>query len=166
MLLLVGAQISSAADELWKNCSTPTTDYVLHIPGSLIRSSDPSVTGCTYQTADGAFTVEAVEQSDDAARNQTIDERMQKELALLSPTASYQKKGGTWFVLSGVTPDGTEYYRKHYTNGAQWITLRITYPHSENKKFDKWVTEIEKTFVAFGHAKEKSAGDDKRGTAE
>ncbi|MFL6516134.1 MAG: hypothetical protein ACJ8M1_14035 [Chthoniobacterales bacterium] len=165
VFFVVGIQSSGAADELWKDCSTPTTDYVLHVPGSLVRSTDPGVTGCTYQTTDGSFTVEAVEQSDDAARNQTIDERMQKELSLLSPTASYQKKGGTWFVLSGVTPDGTEYYRKHYTNGAQWISLRITYPHSQNKKFDKWVTEIEKTFIAFGN-KEKSAKDEKRETPE
>jgi hypothetical protein len=166
LLIILGGQSSRAADELWKDCSTPSTDYVLHVPGSLVRSTGPGVTGCTYQTADGEFTVEAVEQSDDANRDQTIDQRMQKELDLLSPTASYQKKGGTWFVLSGVTPDGTEYYRKHYTNGTQWITLRITYPHSQNKKFDKWVTEIEKTFVAFGKTRGEAAADQKRETPE
>src|SRR5437868_1121948 len=161
--LLLGAALPSPAeDELWKNCSTPTTDYVLQVPGSLVRSTGPGVTGCTYQSADGEFSVEAAQQAD----TQNIDERMEKELGLLGGTATYQKKGQTWFVLSGVTPDGTEYYRKHLTNGTDWVTLRITYPHSKNKKYDKWVTRIEKSFVAFAKAEQNSAADQKKATPD
>jgi hypothetical protein len=150
----------NAAEELWKNCSTPTTDYVLQVPGSLVRSTGPGVTGCTYQSADGEFNVEAAERPDD----QKIEERMQKEISLLSGTVTYQTRGETWFVLSGVTPDGTEYYRKHYTNGGQWVTLRITYPHSKNKRYNKWVTRIEKSFVAFGNAQQNTGTDHNKAT--
>src|SRR5438552_18945525 len=34
---LVFVELSRAEDEVWKNCSTPTTDYVLQVPGSLVR---------------------------------------------------------------------------------------------------------------------------------
>jgi hypothetical protein len=63
-----------------------------------------------------------------------------------------------------MTPDGTEYYRKLYTKGPQWVTLRITYPHAQSKKYDKWVTRMEKTFVPFAEAKEKP-GESSKPTA-
>ena len=74
---------------------------------------------------------------------------MQKEIDLLKGTATDQKRGNDWFALTGVTPDGTEYYRVHYTNGTQWVTLRITYPRSKSKRYDKWVERIDKAFIAF-----------------
>jgi hypothetical protein len=143
---IFAVRIVWAEEELWKNCSTPTTQYVLQVPGSLLRSTGPGITGCTYQSSDGEFTVEAVEQTD----NQTLDAKMQKEIDLLKGTVSDQKKGSNWFALTGVTADGTAYYRIHYTNGVQWVTLRITYPQSKTKNYDDWVKRIDKEFVAFG----------------
>ena len=146
LLFFVGsAELSRAEEELWKNCSTPTTDYVLQVPGSLVSLKTPGVSGCTYQTADGEFNVEAAEQTED----QPLDARMQKEVDLLKGTVTDQKKGDNWFALTGVTADGTEYYRLHSTNGTHWVTLRITYPHSKAKKYDKWVDRIDKAFVPF-----------------
>ena len=75
---------------------------------------------------------------------------MEKEIKLLSASVSHQKKGDNWFSLSGITPDGTEFYRKLVTNGSQWVTLRITFPHAQNKKYDRWVKRIDKTFAPFG----------------
>jgi hypothetical protein len=156
--------ISRSEEELWKNCSTPKTDYVLQIPGSLVRSADPAVTGCTYQTSDGEFTVEAVET--ETARDENLDSRMQKEISLLGDTVTDQKKGKNWFAVSGIAKDGTEYYRIHYTSGARWVTLRITYPRDQRKKYDKWVTRIDKEFVPFAKTPEKPKTDptpDKQG---
>lgn len=143
--------LSAEEEEQWKTCSTPKTQYILQFPASLIHSTAPAATGCAYQTADGEFNVEAVVQPEPSAE-ETLDQRMEKEMELLGQTVTYKKKGETWFVLSGVTSDGTEYYRKLFTNGAQWVTLRITYPHVRNKKYDKWVTRMEKTFVPFEKA--------------
>ncbi|MDB6147156.1 MAG: hypothetical protein JWO45_820 [Spartobacteria bacterium] len=150
------AGMTSAGEEAWKTCSTPKTQYVLQFPASLVHSPEPTATGCAYQTPDGEFNVEAVEQATAAGQDETIDTRMQKEVDLMAGTVTYQKKGETWFVLSGVTPDGTEYYRKQYSNDGKWVTLRITYPHAKNKKYDKWVTRIEKAFVAFGNGEAKT----------
>ena len=154
---VTGAELSQAEEETWNTCSTPKTQYVMQIPASLIHSTATVATGCAFQTPDGEFNVEAVVQSTAAAHDETLESRMQKEIELLVGTVTYQKKGDTWFVLSGVTPDGTEYYRKLYIAGSQWVTLRITYPHAQNKKYDKWVTRMEKTFIPFAESKEKSS---------
>src|SRR3954447_19017 len=150
------APLLRAEDEdSWNSCSTPKTQYVLQVPASLIHSTAPAATGCAYQTSDGEFNVEAVVQAV-SSPEETLEQRMQKEMELLAHTVTYKKKGDTWFVLSGVTSDGTEYYRKLFTNGSEWVTLRITYPHVRNKKYDKWVTRMEKTFVPFAKAAETS----------
>ena len=157
-VLLIGATWSQAEEETWNACSSPSTDYVLQVPASLIRSTAPAATGCAFQTADSEFNVEAVVDPKAAQEGETIESRMQKEIELMAGTVTYQKKGDAWFVLSGVTPDGTEYYRKHYSKGPRWVTLRITYPHAQNKKYDKWVTRMEKTFVPFAERSEKRGG--------
>ena len=132
---------------------------MLQVPGSLVQLTGDGITDCTYQSSDGEFNVEAAEQTD----NQTLDARMQKEIDLLKGTVTDQKKGNNWFGLTGVTSDGTEFYRLHYTNGAQWVTLRITYPRSKAKKYDEWVDRIDKKFVPFGNA-EVTGGEAKKDT--
>jgi hypothetical protein len=143
-------------EEKWIGCSTPKTEYVLQVPASLVHSTAPGATGCAFQTADGEFNIDAEVQSDAAEKGETIESRMQKEIDLLSGTVTDKKKGDTWFALAGVTPDGTAYHRNLYAKGGQWVTLRITYPHAQHKKYDKWVTRIEKTFVPFAKREEKS----------
>ncbi|MDQ2823957.1 MAG: hypothetical protein M3R29_00710 [Verrucomicrobiota bacterium] len=135
-------------EDAWNACSTPKTEFVLQVPASLVHSTTSTATGCSFQTPEGDFNVEAVVQ-DVAEGGETLESRMQKEISLLAGTVTYKRKGDTWFVLSGVTADGTEYYRKLYTKGSQWVSLRITYPHAEHKKYDRWVTRMEKTFVPF-----------------
>ena len=133
--------------ESWSVCSLPTAPFQLQVPASLIHSTGPNATGCTFQSPDGAFNVEAVVQT--AGENETLESRMQKEIDLLSGKVYRKKSGHDWFLLSGVTPDGTQYFRKLFTENGQWVTLRVTFPHAESKKYDGWVKRIEKTFVPF-----------------
>ena len=155
LLGVVAAEAARSEAEKWNACSTPQTEFVLQYPASLIHSTAPTATGCSFQTPDGEFNVEAVVQPKTGDKPQTVDDRMQKEIDLLADTLSYKKKGENWFFLSGVTPDGTEYYRKLYTNGTEWVTLRITYPHAQHEKYDKWVARIDKTFAPFAVRAEK-----------
>ncbi|PYM04050.1 MAG: hypothetical protein DMF13_02315 [Verrucomicrobia bacterium] len=143
-------------EEAWSTCSTPITRFVLQIPASLIHSTAPTATGCSFQTPDGEFNVEAVVQLDSGKENETLESRMQKEIDLLPGTVKHKKKGDSWFLLSGVTPDGTEYYRKLFIKDSQCVTLRVTYPQAQHKKYDQWVARIEKTFVPFAVTEEKS----------
>ena|GEM_PF-918013 len=155
LICVVAAEAARKEEEKWNACSTPQTEFVLQIPASLIHSTAKTATGCSFQTPDGEFNVEAVVQPKTGEKVETVDERMQKEVDLLGDTLTYKKKGENWFVLSGVTPDGTEYYRKLYTNGVEWVTLRITYPHAVSKTYGKWVTRIDKTFAPFAMRAEK-----------
>ncbi len=59
---------------------------------------------------------------------------MQKEMDLLGGTVTYKRKEETWFVLSGVTANGTEYYRKLYARSSRWVALHMTYPHERSTK--------------------------------
>jgi hypothetical protein len=151
----VAAEAARKDEEKWNACSTPQTEYLLQYPATLIHSTAPAATGCSFQTPDGEFNVEVVVQPKTGGKPETLDDRMQKEIILLANTVTYKNKGENWFVLSGVTPDGTEYFRKLYTNGSEWVTLRITYPHAVNKTYGKWVTRIDKTFAPFAVRAEK-----------
>ena len=153
----IAAEGARKEEEKWNACSTPQTEFVLQYPASLIHSTAPAATGCSFQTPDGEFNLEAVVQPKTAEKVETVDDRMQKEIGLLANTVTYKNKGENWFVLSGITPDGTEYFRKLYTNGSQWVTLRITYPHALYKTYGKWVTRIDKTFAPFAVRAEKKA---------
>lgn len=150
---LITAASSRAQESEWKACSDPQFLYVLKYPPVLTRLEGAAPTGCSFQTPDGDFAVEAVAENPTGdAAGETLDGRMTKELELMGDTVTYKTSGESWFVISGVTSDGTEYYRKGFTNGSQWISLRITYPHARNDKFDPWVKRIEKSFVAFAKA--------------
>src|SRR5205085_12577031 len=103
----------------------------------------------SFQTPGGEFNVEAEVQLDSGKENETLESRMQKEINLLPGTAKHKKKGDSWLLLSGVTPDGTEYYRKLFIKDSHCVTLRVKYPQAQHKKYDQWVARIEKTFVPF-----------------
>src|SRR3954447_18728065 len=92
------APLLRAEDEdSWNSCSTPKTQYVLQVPASLIHSTAPAATGCAFQTNDGEFNVEAVVESV-TTPEETLEQRMQKEMKLLAHTVTYKKKDDTWFV--------------------------------------------------------------------
>ena len=90
-LCVTGAGLADAEQETWNLCSTPKTQYVLQVPATLIHSTAPTA-GCSFQTPDREFTVEAVVQAD-AAEGKSLDTRMQKEIDLLAGTVKEKKKG-------------------------------------------------------------------------
>src|SRR6266446_10847506 len=94
-LCVTGVAFIHGEEEKWNLCSTPKTQYVLPVPASLIHSTAPTATGCSFQTPDGEFTVEAAVQSA-AAAGETLDSRMQKEIDLLAGSVNDKKKGDSW----------------------------------------------------------------------
>lgn len=157
--LLWGSLLVGTAASEWQACSDPRFQFVLQYPPGLVHSRDPGTSACSFKTPDAEFSVEAVLQPDAANSGDTLEARYQKELDLLGGTVTYKRKAETWFVLSGVTPDGTEFYRKQYTKGSKWIALRMTYPHARNERYSPWVTRIEKTFVPFA-TRDRVQGDE------
>jgi hypothetical protein len=105
--------------------------------------------GREFRSADGEFSVSAVAHFFAPDSGDTFDKRWQEELDTPDVTITYKKKTPNWYVVSGVTKDGTEYYHKLYRNGANWAGFHITYPHTKNKKYDPWVEQIAKRFIPF-----------------
>ena len=64
-------------------------------------------------------------------------------------TITYKASHDTWFVISGVRPDGTEYYRKFHTRNGNWAEFIATYPHRLNQTYDPVVEHLAKTFEPF-----------------
>ena len=135
----------------WKEYVNERFGFSLPYPATLIASRAPqNGAGREFHTTNKEFSIlgqGGFLRTGDGV--DSLDKRWQDELDSLGDTITYKKKTDTWYVISGVTKDGTEYYHKLYTKGGNWAAFNITYPHAENKQYDPWVERIEKSFVPF-----------------
>ena len=125
--------------------------FSLSYPATLIASRAPEDgAGREFHTANKEFSLVAQGQFlGTGDEGDSLDKRWQDELDSLGDTITYKKKTETWYVISGVTKDGTEYYHKLCIKGGNWAGFNITYPHAKNKQYSPWVERIEKSFVPF-----------------
>jgi hypothetical protein len=152
-LLLPGALDAQPALSQYTN---PQFGFTLRYPNTLVEGSDRADgSGRDFQTPDGKFRVEVYAKAGGKGR-QYLSERYHRELAWFGSAVTYKVKRPDWYVVSGVRPDGTEFYSKGYTTGSALTAFRITYPHSEHETFDRWVELIEKNF-SFGLAGNRGA---------
>lgn len=137
-------------DAPWKEYANERFGFVLTYPGSLIAGPVPTNgDGREFHSADGEFSLSAFAHFFVPDTGDSFDKRWQEELDTPDVTLTYKKKTPTWYVVSGVAKDGTEYYHKLYRNGSNYAAFEITYPHAKNKKYDPWVSKIEKSFIPF-----------------
>ena len=78
----------------------------------------------------------------------TVQSAWQQRLKEHGRSVTYKRKADGWFVVSGVE-DGKTYYRKQFVSPERTAELVITYPKSRALVYDPWVSEIEKSFVAY-----------------
>ena len=150
-LLFLPHSLSAQEKEAeWKTYTNARFGFAIDYPASLEsgRESDNG-DGKVFKTADGKFELRAYAHFLQVDDGDSLDKRWKEELAERGDTVTYKKKGDTWFVVSGVQKDGTEYYRKLAVEKGNWATFLATYPHTENKKYDSWVAKIEKSFKPF-----------------
>jgi hypothetical protein len=139
-----------SAETMWKKYENGRFGFVLTYPASLIGSREPdNGDGREFHSRDKEFSVAAfahffVPDSDDS-----FEARWQEELNTPDVTITYKKKTDSWYVVSGLTKTGTEYYHKLMIKGKNWAAFHITYPHAKHDKYNPWVERIEKEFVAF-----------------
>ena len=138
-------------DALWKEYVNERFGFSLRYPATLIASRAPEDgAGREFHTTNKEFSVVAQGQFlGTGDEGDSLDKRWQDELDSLGDTITYKKKTETWYVISGVAKDGTEYYHKLYTKGGNWAAFNITYPHAKNKQYSPWVERIEKSFIPF-----------------
>ena len=82
------------------------------------------------------------------SEKRTVQSAWQQRLKEHGRSVTYKRKGDGWFVVSGVE-GGKTYYRKQFVSPERTAELVITYPKSRALVYDPWVTEIEKSFVAY-----------------
>ena len=123
--------------------------FVLRYPSELVPGTTRSDgSGQEFHTPNGEFKVFAFAVPTDGKPGQVIARSFATERKMFGDAVSYQRKGETWFVVSGVSKSGLEFYSKAYANSSAVTLLRITYPHSQNSTYDPWVTLIEKNFTS------------------
>ena len=149
--LFLFAQGSYGRDDPWKEYVNTRFGFSFRYPAVLLASRNPdNGDGREFHTEDREFSVLGIAHFlntlDDG---DGLEKRWQDELKELGSTITYKKKADTWYVISGVTKNGTEYYHKLYTKKSNWSGFKITYPHVKHKKYDPWVERIEKSFVPF-----------------
>lgn len=139
-----------AAEMKWKKYENGRFGFVVSYPAILVAGPEPTNGGGReFHTADKEFSLATFAHFFVPDSGDSFEGRWKDELETPDVTITYKKKAATWYVVSGVTKDGTEYYHKLYTKGANWAAFHITYPHAKNKKYDPWVTRIEKSFIPF-----------------
>ena len=148
MTLLASSALSD--DFRWRKYTNGRFGFVLSYPATLVASREPdNGAGREFHTKDEAFSVCAQAHFLRVDDGDTLEERWNEELATPDVTITYKRKADTWYVVSGVTKEGTEYYHKLYTKGSNWVALDMTYPRAQKAKYDKWVAQIAKRFVPF-----------------
>ena len=151
LLLALGTGIGAvlAAETEWKEYVNARFGFRLSYPAILVASREPdNGGGREFHTPDKSFSLAAYAHFfvDDV---DSFEDRWQNELKSNGDTITYKKKTKTWYVVSGVAKDGTEYYHKLQVNGKNWAAFDITYPHSQHEKYDAWVERIARSFVPF-----------------
>jgi amino acid transporter len=150
LLIVVAVLLASsaaAADVPLQEYTNGQFGYALRYPAVLVP--EPERTdgrGRDLVTPDGKFRIE-VYAKPVGSGDEYLNNRYNKELQWFGSAVTYKVKKSSWYVVSGVTADGTEFYSKGYTNGAVLTSFRITYPHAQHRVYDRWVTRIEKNFV-------------------
>lgn len=153
LLHLLSSVARSAATESWTSYLNERYGFCLNYPGELVPGKmSESGAGGEFHTPDGEFSVNT-EASAFILNDESLDARWRSELQVLGKSVTYKQRAATWYVISGVTADGAEYYHKFYTRKRNWVAFWIHYPHAQAAKYEPWVTRIEKSFVPFRRGK-------------
>ena len=119
--------------------------YTFKYPAGLMTILDRNG-GVELHSPDREFRMRASSRINSEKR--TVESAWQQRLKEHGRSVTYKKKGDGWFVVSGVE-GGKTYYRKQFVSPERMAELVITYPKSRASVYDPWVSEIEKSFVAY-----------------
>jgi hypothetical protein len=137
-------------DTAWKKYANARFGFVLTYPSTLIASPEAmNGDGREFHNANREFSLAASGHFFVPGSGDSFEQRWQEELNTPDVSIVYKKKSANWYVVSGTTRSGTDYYHKLYRNGANWAAFQITYPHLKSQHYEAWVSRIEKSFIAF-----------------
>lgn len=148
-LLLNGSAVLTAQGETWNEYLNRRFGFRIDYPASLESGRPPDDgAGQEFHSVDGKVSL-AVQAHFLQGPSDTLEARWQKALNAYGGAITYKKKGKDWYVISGVLPNGFEYYLKFAVQGGNWASFEITYPHAERARCDPWVEQMAKSFIPF-----------------
>jgi hypothetical protein len=144
-LLLVWPSLATAqVSAKWNTYTNERFGFRFSHPASLKPSRAPE-NGAGLNFSDGRMSVTVQAHYSFTS----IDEIWRDLVAQYGGSATYKVKKKSWFVISGVLPNGTEFYRKFHEGNGSWCELWATYPHALNKTYDPVIERMVKSFVPF-----------------
>ena len=112
---------AGAADEPLKEYTNQRFGFLLKYPANLVASREPdNGGGQEFHTEDKEFSVAAFAHFLMVSDGDSLEKQWKNELEELGDTVTYKKKGPGWYVVSGVSKDGTEYYHKFFAAGSNY----------------------------------------------
>ena len=130
----------------WKREVNRRWGFALTYPASLIPEPFPTDgAGRRYHSADNSVSLAVM--GSHTHPEEFLDNFWQKELSTRGETVTYKFKKDNYYVISGVNPNGYEFYHKVFFYPTYWLEFEITYPHAKHVVFDAWVERIAHDFV-------------------
>jgi hypothetical protein len=127
----------------WTVFEHPRYGYELPVPPGVRAVGVPEkATETKFVSEDGEFTMTAWGGSSPDFPPRIMESQWKEARSHWGRSISYERKGRSWFVVSGVDRKGTEFYQKFMVHGDQVATFTLTYPHSRLREFDSWVSTI------------------------
>jgi hypothetical protein len=130
----------------WKREVNGRWGFSLSYPSSLIPERQPeNGAGRVYHSADHQVSLFVA--GSHTFPEDSLDNFWQKELNSRSETVTYKFKKDNYYVISGVNPNGYEFYHKVFFYPTYWLEFEMTYPHVQHAVYDPWVERIAHDFV-------------------
>lgn len=100
--------------------------------------------GNTDTITDGTMSVRL--QGEPGEDRGVFESRWKNDLRTRGASVSYKVKRDNWYVVSGVGPDGTEFYTKAWLLPNGGFQFEATYPHARNSTYDRVLERMLKGF--------------------
>lgn len=143
-------RLGAAADVAWKEYVNGRFGFKIPYPASLVPQREPdNGGGRRFVSKDGKVELVAHAHYIGLNEGDSFDDRWNEALKEYGKSVTYKRKTATWFVISGVLPDGTEYYEKLHVQKHNYAAFKLTYPHAATAVYSPWVEKIAKEFVPF-----------------
>ena len=146
LILICLGHLALASD--WKREINARWGFALTYPAALIPEALPTDgAGRRYHSADNEVSLATSgSHTHPGERNESLDSFWQKELGERATTVTYKVKRNNWYVISGLNPNGYEFYHKVFFYPTYWVEFEITYPHAQHERYDPWVARISHDF--------------------
>lgn len=131
----------------WTVFQHPRSGYELPIPPGVRAVGSPEATSTPkFVSADGLFELSAWGGMSRGSPGQVVENQWRLAHRQGDREITYQRKGSTWFVVSGTDRAGVEFYEKFTMSGQQVAALSVRFPRARLREFEPWIEKIEDGF--------------------